>query len=61
MESYRYFIILKRHRWELEQREPYAGELEGVMRMITYQFDRERMDREKEQQKSEAASRKRQP
>ena len=46
--------MLKRHRWELEQREPYAGEPEGIMIMAGYQYDRERMDREKEKQKAEA-------
>jgi len=50
-------MTLKRHRWEIEQREPYAGEPEGVIQMIEYKNDRQRMDYEKERQKQEAASR----
>lgn len=49
--------MLKRHRWEIEQREPYAGECEGMIKMIEYENDRERMNIEKEQQKAESKSR----
>ena len=49
--------MLKRHRWEIEQREPYAGEPEGLVKMIEYSNDRERMDNEKEKQKQESQMR----
>lgn len=51
------FTLLKRHRWEIEQREPYAGETDGIITMVGYRYDRERMDMEKEKQKADAASR----
>lgn len=49
--------MLKRHRWEIEQREPYAGEPEGLVKMVEYKNDRERMDYEKEQQKQDSKAR----
>lgn len=49
--------MLKRHRWEIEQREPYAGECEGIIKMIEYESDRERMNREKEKQKADSQAR----
>lgn len=49
--------MLKRHRWEIEQREPYAGEPDGIITMLGYRNDRQRMDYEKDKQKQEAAAR----